>query len=135
MASDTARSNLDYPSFDSVVLFWEKGVEEYETDEIVSQKDGCEKAFRSATEAIDVLLAHNGFYVPVGKVEAHIIREEYLMELLEIKSEIKEIIEQYSTFKNILHGICFYTNTNPKKYHKIFYQVKEFNEKIKSLLQ
>jgi len=134
MASDSARSNLDYPSYDTVTLFWTKAQEEYEKEDIISQKDGCEKAYRSATEAIDLLLAHNGYYVPVGKPEAHIVREEYLMELLETNGEVKELIKQYSTFKNILHGICFYTRSDPKKYNKIFYLVKEFNESIGKMI-
>ena len=134
MASDSSKSNMDYPSFESVKFFWQKAVEEYESEDIISQKDGCEKAFRSATESIDMLLANNGYYIPAGKPESHIIREEFLRNLFGIKQEIREVIDQYSIFKNILHGICFYTNANPKKFSREFYLVEEFNQKIVSLV-
>lgn len=134
MATDTEHSDLDYPSLSSAYLFWEKAKEEYESENIIEQKDGCEKAFRASTEAIDTLLAQQGYFIPVGKPEAHLKRSEYLVALFDVLPEIKSLNSQYSTFKDQLHGICFYTGVNPKKYQKIFYLVSEFLDTIRDLL-
>lgn len=130
MAIKPRMKTIDYPSFEGVDLFWKKAVEEFEKNDIISQKDGCEKAYRSATEAVDLFLTSRGYYVPVGKPEAHIVREEYLVELYDLEPEMKIILQEYSTFKNFLHGLCFYTGVDPKKYQKIFYSVEQFNARI-----
>lgn len=40
MATDIEYSDLDYPSLSSAYLFWEKAKEEYESENIIEQKDG-----------------------------------------------------------------------------------------------
>lgn len=46
MAIETDFNDLDYPSFSVVFLFWEKAEEEFNSDIVIEQKDGCEKAYR-----------------------------------------------------------------------------------------
>ncbi|MHA2363671.1 MAG: hypothetical protein ACXAC7_06920 [Candidatus Hodarchaeales archaeon] len=76
----------------------------------------------------------NGYFVPVGKANAHLKRSEYLIELREILPESKTINEQYSTFKDLLHCMCFYTSVDPELFEKIFFDVEPFLNNIKELL-
>lgn len=135
MAIDTDFSNIDYPSITAVHLFWEKAKEEFNSGSFIDQKDGCEKAFRSATEAIDILLSHFGFFVPIGRPEAHVKRAEYLTTLSETNSEIKKILSDYSLFKDLLHGIAFYSNSDPKKFKSVFESVGNFIKMIEEIVK
>ena len=135
VAIDTDPSNIDYPSLTAVHLFWEKAQEEFKSENLIDQKDGCEKAFRSATEAVDILLAHFGFYVPIGRPEAHVKRAEYLTTLSETNLEIKRIRSDYALFKEFLHGIAFYSNSDPKKFKSDLESVGTFIKAIEEILK
>ena len=135
LATGIEPSNFDYPSLNAVHLFWEKAQEEFKSDSIIDQKDGCEKAFRSATEAVDILLAHFGYYVPIGRPEAHVRRAEYLTILSKTNPAIKKIKLDFSSYKDILHGIAFYTNSDSKQYIDDFESVGSFIEAIEELLK
>ena len=132
---DTDPSNFDYPSLNAVHLFWEKAQEELKSESVTDQKDACEKAFRSATEAVDIVLAHFGYYVPIGKPEAHVKRAEFLTELSKSHPKIKKIDTDFSFYKDKLHGIAFYTNSDPKQYIQVFESVGEFIKAIEELLK
>ena len=135
MASDLDPSNIDYPSLSAVHLFWEKAQEEFNSENTINKKDGCEKAFRSATEAVDILLAHFGYYVPIGRPEAHIKRTEFLTELADSHPEISTIDSEYSLYKDKLHGTAFYTNSDPNRYISVFKSVGEFIRKIEKIIK
>ena len=128
-------SNIDYPSLSAVHLFWEKAQEEFKSEDVINQKDGCEKAFRSATEAVDLLLAYFGYYVPIGRPQAHIKRTEFLTELADSHPEIRTIDLEYSLYKDKLHGTAFYTNSNPKLYISVFNSVGEFIGTIEEIVK
>ena len=132
---DSYPSNIDYPSLSAVHLFWVKAQEEFNSKNFVDQKDGCEKAFRSATEAIDILLTHFGFYVPIGRPEAHVKRAEFLTTLSESNPEVKKILSDYSLYKDLLHGIVFYSNSDPKKFKSIFESVGAFIKTIEEIVK
>jgi len=61
MATDSPSKHLDSPSMAVAFQFWEQGKKEFESNDIIKQKDGCEKAYRAATEAVDTLLASRGY--------------------------------------------------------------------------
>lgn len=134
MTSEIKYSSTEYPSLISAYVFLEKAREEYNSSNPVNKKDGCEKAYRATTEAIDALLAENGFYVPIGKAIAHIKRTEYLMMLRETKNELRDVIDRYSKFKDLLHGNCFYTELDPKLFKQILDEVDPFLKLIEELL-
>ena len=128
-------SNIDYPSLSAVHLFWEKAKEEFNSQNIIDQKNGCEKAFRSATEAVDILLTHFGYFVPIGRPEAHIKRAEYLTFLSESNPNIKKILTDYSLYKDLLHGVVFYSNSDPNKFKSIFESVGVFIKAIEEIIK
>lgn len=134
MTSEIKYSSTEYPSLLSAFVFLEKAKEEYNTQDSVNKKDGCEKAYRATTEAIDALLADNGYYVPIGKAIAHIKRTEYLMLLREMRNELKIVIDQYSKFKDLLHGNCFYTALDPKLFGQILEEVGPFLKLVEEFI-
>ena len=119
----------------AVHLFWEKAQEEFKSENLEDQKHGCEKAFRSATEAVDILLAYFGFYVPIGRPEVHIKRAEYLTTLSDNNPEIMKILSDYSLFKDLLHGIAFYSNSDPKKFKSVFNSVGSLIKAIEEIVK
>jgi len=87
--------------------FWKIALEEYRTDNIIKQRDGCEKAYRAATEAIDFLLGWHGVFIPAGKPEAHVRRAEELFKWENLDPRIGKLTGQYSRHVHQLHGLCF----------------------------
>ncbi len=135
MTSEIKYSSTEYPSLISAYVFLEKAKEEYNSFNSVNKKDGCEKAYRATTEAIDALLAEHGYFVPIGKAIAHIKRTEYLMILRETRNDLKDVIDQYSKFKDLLHGNCFYSALDPKLFKQILDEVEPFLKSIDELLK
>jgi len=80
-------------------------------------------------------LTHFGFYVPIGRPEAHVKRAEFLTTLSESNPEIKRILSDYSLFKDLLHGIAFYSNSDPKKFTSVFKSVGNFIKKIEEIIK
>ena len=135
MTTESNETPLLSPSFAIASNFWEIAQEEYKSVNVYKQKDACEKAYRAATEAIDVLLASKGYKILVGEPEAHSQRADALSELGYTDPEIAKLAREYSYYKDILHGQCFYGVHNPLKHEKLFFSVPEFIEKIQSLLE
>lgn len=106
--------------------FFQHAVEEYKSGEWIKQKDGCEKGFQAAMEALDVVLGVKGYTIDVGDPKAHYQRELALIELSDIDPKFIRYGDLYSSFKNRLHGICFYTQADPKYFEKELMKVEEF---------
>jgi len=134
MASDSRVHDLEYPSFTNIHIFWELATKEFESASIHEQKQACDKAYRAATEAVDVLLATHGKYVTIGTPEAHVMRKKYLTELQDIIKEGEQINMLYSLFKDDLHGAAYYSGLNPKSFIKTFEKVGMFIQLIENLV-
>lgn len=134
MSSEIKYSSTEYPSLVSAFLFLEKAKEEFSSSSSVNKKNGCEKAYRATTEAIDALLAENGYFVPIGKAIAHIKRTEYLMLLRETRNNLKSVIDQYSKFKDFLQGNYFYTALDPQLFKQILEEIEPFLKSIENIL-
>lgn len=135
MATGSDFIDYDYPSLSGVFLFWDKAQEEFGSQNPADKKQACEKAYRASTEAIDLLLAKFGHYIPVGHPEAHALRSNYIMELYDVIPEMKQIDHYYSTFKDKLHGLGFYSGFDANRYQKIFNQVDEFIKLVQKVLE
>ncbi len=134
MVTGSEFKDYDYPSLSGIFLFWEKAQEEFSSENPTDKIQACEKAYRASTEAIDLLLAKFGRYIPVGHPEAHALRSNYIVELYDVVPEMKEIDHYYSTFKDKLHGLGFYSGFDTTRYQKIFNQVEEFIKLIQKIL-
>ena len=135
MVTDAKPEKLDSPSMALAFQFWEQAKKEFNSDNIIQQKDGCEKAYRAATEAVDVLLASFNYVVTTGNPEAHGIRNNYLEEIIDMNPEFRVIDKDYSLYINKLHGLGFYSPYNPLKYKKVFDSVEAFLQKIQNIIE
>ena len=41
--------------------FYALAIEEFEAEDVLRKKDGCEKGFQAATEAVDAILCYKGY--------------------------------------------------------------------------
>lgn len=133
MTIDSRSLFSDSPSFAIANHFWVLAKEEFYSDNIFQQKDGCEKAFRAATEVIDTFLSSRDIIINTGQAIAHQQRSDALEDLPELESELRPLNYQYSAYKDKLHGICFYGSSDPMKYKKLFDSVGDFIKSIERL--
>ena len=68
----TQATRIYEPSMRLAFGFYELAIEEFAATNILRKKDACEKSYRAATEAVDVLLATKGVSVRAGTADAHI---------------------------------------------------------------
>ena len=135
MATDAIPKGLESPSMAVAYQFWEEAKKEFQSDYIIRQKDGLEKAYRATVEAIDTLLAFHGYSIPAGDREAHFVRRDKLVEIGDQDRQIRRLHERYSFFAEMLHGEGFYGPKNPKLYQKIFDSVEDFLKKVQEILE
>ena len=130
-------SSVSYygPSMKLAYEFYELAKEEYASPDLLRQKDGCVKAYRAATETIDVLLAMKGESIPAGDAYAHDLRGEALQKWSLTDQRIDALQQQYDRYVNNLHGHCFYGSSNPKLYQKLFSSVKDFLQQIDTIIK
>lgn len=122
-----------YPSAENAYKFFKQAKLEYSSEDVIKKKDGCEKAYRAATEMIDVLLASKGDFIPAGDPLAHAKRSADLAKWSTVK-EIRAFSRQYSEIKDMLHGACFYTSENPEIFKVIFDTVAQFLKEIETFV-
>lgn len=135
MAKDSRVHDLEYPSLINIHIFWDLATKKFESDSKYDQKHACDKAYRAATEAVDVLLFAHGKYVPIGTPEAHIMRTKYLVEIQSLITEGQKIVNLYSLFKDHLHGAAYYSGLDPRSFSETFKQVGIFIEIIENSIQ
>ena len=130
-------SNVSYygPSMKLAYEFYELAKEEYASPDLLRQKDGCEKAYRAATEAIDVFLALKGESIPASDAYAHDLHGDALQKWSLTDQRIDTLRQQYDGYVNNLHGHCFYGSSNPKLYQKLFDSVKDFLQQIDTIIK
>ena len=135
MATDAPPKELDSPSMAVAYQFWEEAKKEFESNDMIRQKDGCEKAYRAATEAIDRLLASRGYLIDTGTGETHLDRAKKLKLLSNLDPVIKPINKDYSYFKDQLHGLGFYNGLNPILFKEDFFSVESFLIEVQKLIE
>ena len=130
-------AKVDYygPSMKLAYEIWDIAKEEYISDSRLHQKDGCEKAYRATTEAIDVLLISKGETIPVGEAIAHNTRGNLLNKWAKIDPRMQRLDQQYSLYKGKLHGLCFYGISSSKEYQELFESVQGFLDEVAELLK
>ena len=129
-------SSMSYPgpSMQLAREFFALAKEEFQSPNILRQCDGCEKAYRAATEAVDVLLFSKGEPMPIGSAYVHTVRGDALYRWGQVDPRIKRLDEQYTLYKDKLHGLCFYSFANPLVYKNLFFSVEEFLTTITELV-
>ncbi|MCH8908944.1 MAG: hypothetical protein IH840_17810 [Candidatus Heimdallarchaeota archaeon] len=85
-------------------------------------------------EALDVILTVKGYRIDVGDPKVHYQREIGLAELKTSDNRFLRISDMYSSFKNILHGTCFYTEVDPQPFKNDLLRVGEFISLIEEML-
>lgn len=113
--------------------FYEIAQEEYQIKDIERMRDGCEKAYRAAMEALDVLLALKGYRIDIGQPEAHGQLSAALSELVEIDPKMQRLQYEYNTFAQDLHGSGFYSRQHPKTFERQFKDVQGFIDTIEKI--
>ena len=109
-------SKNDYyePSMRLAYECYDLAIREFKSTAIMRKRDGFEKGYRAATEAIDVLLRNKGIINPVSHTQAHIKRAEAFNDWANYEPRIRGLKGQYAEFINDLQGICFYTQADPR---------------------